>query len=420
MAEQENNLPKGWQSKTLGEVFTIERGGSPRPIEDFITSDSKGINWIKIGDTKNATKYIYETAEKIKPEGAKRSRMVYEGDFLLSNSMSFGRPYIMKTSGCIHDGWLVIRNNENIDNDYLYHILSSNYLYQQFSNLAKGSTVKNLNIEAVKKAVIRFPSIEKQRAIVLKVEELLSELESTKNTLLLVQDQLKVFRSSTLKFAFEGRFTNNNVPSNGLPKDWKQVKLGELANAVDPQPSHRTPPIDPEGIPYASIKDFDSELDKIDLTSARKVSPSVLKEHISRYTLQKGDFVIGKIGTIGKPVRIVLPQNYCLSANIVLIQPRKIDPTFLFYFFQSNIIEKAFSSGANSTTQAAFGIQKVRELVINLPSPEEQKKIVIEIENRISVAEKIGEDVKTSLKQLETLKQSVLKKAFEGKLVNEN
>src|SRR4051812_7983255 len=131
-----NELPKDWKVLKMGEIFTIERGGSPRPIDEFITDDSNGVNWIKIGDTKGVNKYIIETKEKIKPSGVARSRMVYDGDFILSNSMSFGRPYIMRTSGCIHDGWLVIRKNENIDNDFLYYILSSNGVYQQFTRLA--------------------------------------------------------------------------------------------------------------------------------------------------------------------------------------------------------------------------------------------------------------------------------------------
>src|SRR5262245_14536722 len=126
MIPNEKILPKDWNLVTLGDIFLIERGGSPRPIEDFITNESNGVNWIKIGDTKGAKKYITRTQEKIRPEGLKKTRMVYEGDFILSNSMSFGRPYIMKTSGCIHDGWLVIRKNENVDTDFLYYSLSSN------------------------------------------------------------------------------------------------------------------------------------------------------------------------------------------------------------------------------------------------------------------------------------------------------
>ncbi|RZJ99202.1 MAG: restriction endonuclease subunit M, partial [Flavobacterium sp.] len=213
-----NGFPKGWKHVKMGEIFTIERGGSPRPIDEFITENSDGINWIKIGDTKGVNKYITATKEKIKPAGVARSRMVYDGDFILSNSMSFGRPYIMRTSGCIHDGWLVIRQNENIDNDFLYYILSSSGVYQQFTKLAKGSTVKNLNIEAVKQVELTIPPKETQQQIVSKIEELFSELDKGIEELKTAQQQLKVYRQAVLKWAFEGKLTNGDVKNGELPE----------------------------------------------------------------------------------------------------------------------------------------------------------------------------------------------------------
>ena len=128
----------------LGNVSTIARGGSPRPIEDFLTDDKNGINWIKIGDTEKDGKYILHTKEKIKAAGLSKTRYVHSGDFLLTNSMSFGRPYILKTDGCIHDGWLVIGNIKTVfSQDYLYYALSSGFVYTTLSLLAAGSTVKN-------------------------------------------------------------------------------------------------------------------------------------------------------------------------------------------------------------------------------------------------------------------------------------
>lgn len=91
----------------MGEFNNIARGGSSRPIKDFLIESRDGINWIKIGDTGKGEKYIYSTREKITKEGIKHSRFVNIDDFLLTNSMSFGRPYILKTDGCIHDGWLL-------------------------------------------------------------------------------------------------------------------------------------------------------------------------------------------------------------------------------------------------------------------------------------------------------------------------
>jgi type I restriction enzyme S subunit len=118
-------MKEAWELKKLGEVLTIERGGSPRPIKKYLTDSSEGINWIKISDATASNKYIYETKEKITKDGLHKTRLVNEGDFLLSNSMSFGRPYIMKTTGCIHDGWLVLKQDEKkvFETEYLYYLL---------------------------------------------------------------------------------------------------------------------------------------------------------------------------------------------------------------------------------------------------------------------------------------------------------
>jgi type I restriction enzyme, S subunit len=291
-------------------------------------------------------------------------------------------------------------------NDFALHYLNS-INYRQYVN---GTTRLKLTKSSLIEIPFPLPAINEQHAIVSKIEELLSELDKGKQQLETAQQQLKIYRQAVLKWAFEGKLTGGN-------ENWTTVRLGDLANAIDPQPSHRTPPKVEGGIPFVSIKDFDSELDKIDFSKARLVSSNVLKEHKARYQLQKGDFVIGKIGTIGKPVRVVLPQDYTLSANIVLIQPRKINSTFLYYFFQSSIIEKEFLAGTRATTQAAFGIQKVREMKIQLPSDSEQNKIIQEIESRLSVCDKVEETITTSLAQAETLRQSILKKAFEGKII---
>lgn len=89
-----------WPVKTLGDLFEISRGGSPRPIQDFLTDEVDGVNWIMISDASASGKYIERTAKRIRTDGVARSRRVSPGDFLLTNSMSFGRPYIMKTEGC--------------------------------------------------------------------------------------------------------------------------------------------------------------------------------------------------------------------------------------------------------------------------------------------------------------------------------
>lgn len=156
--------PKGWPRKALQEVFDIARGGSPRPIDDFITDSPDGINWVMIGDASEGSKYITRTKKRIKPEGAQRSRTVKPGDFLLTNSMSFGRPYIMRTTGCIHDGWLVLSPGvDEVDPDYFYTLLGSPAVFAEFARRAPGATVKNLNIELVRGVTVPVAPVARQR-----------------------------------------------------------------------------------------------------------------------------------------------------------------------------------------------------------------------------------------------------------------
>lgn len=148
--------------RPLGEVCNVERGGSPRPIAKYVTNSEEGINWIKIGDA-DGTRYISSTAEKIITEGVKRSRMVQAGDLILSNSMSFGHPYILKIDGCIHDGWLVLHFDKTVfDALYLQTYLSLPVVYAIFETMAAGGVVNNLNSEIVKKLPVIIPEIESQ------------------------------------------------------------------------------------------------------------------------------------------------------------------------------------------------------------------------------------------------------------------
>ncbi len=421
---EEKKLPEHWQTKKLGEVFTIERGGSPRPIEEFITEDENGINWIKIGDTKDVVKYIHRTKEKIKPEGAKRSRMVYEDDFLLSNSMSFGRPYIMKTTGCIHDGWLVIRKNETVDNNYLYYILSSPLLYQQFTNLAKGSTVKNLNIEAVKQAVINFPPLSEQTAIVSKIEELLSDLENGKQQLLIAQQQLKTYRQSLLKWAFEGRLTNppdgragKNV--NGeLPKGWTVLSLKDVCTKIT-DGSHFSPKSTPEGYPYVTVRDIKN--DKIDFENCLKISASDFKNLAANDCRPlENDLLFSKDGTVGKVSLVDYDYDFVVLSSIGILRTntKVVSPKYLFHVLKSSeFLHQALNQKKGVAIRRII-LRDLKELKLNVPKTlKEQEQIVSELESKLTVCDKIEETITTSLQQAEMLKQSILKKAFEGGLV---
>ena len=155
-----------WEQRKLSELVLIERGGSPRPIEEYITDSPVGLNWVKIGDAPEQGRYIIKTAEKIKPEGLSKTRQVKPGDLILSNSMSFGKPYIMAIEGCIHDGWLLIRDTRGIfDLKFLCHLLGTEQMLAQYKSLAAGSTVNNLNKELVGNTKVRIPKLSEQQVL---------------------------------------------------------------------------------------------------------------------------------------------------------------------------------------------------------------------------------------------------------------
>jgi type I restriction enzyme S subunit len=198
---------EGWVDQTLDKVCIVERGSSPRPIKNYFTTASNGVNWIKIRDTEQGGKYVYSSAQKITPEGAKQSRFVQEGDFILTNSMSFGRPYIMKTNGYIHDGWFVLRLNISIDTDYFYYLLSSPIVQSQFARLASGAIVKNISGDLVKKAILPIAPLDQQHEIVKRLSALSEEtqhLASLYQRKLAALDELK---KSLLHQAFNGELT---------------------------------------------------------------------------------------------------------------------------------------------------------------------------------------------------------------------
>lgn len=173
-SETPNNLPEHWAVERFGNLAIVERGGSPRPIKSYITESPDGLNWIKIGDTDIGGKYINSTNEKITKDGLHKTRLVYPGDFLLTNSMSFGRPYITNIEGCIHDGWLRISPFKFMDKDFLYQLLSSPYIVRHFKDSASGAVVQNLNSEKVREVPILLPPFNEQRRIAAKVDELMA------------------------------------------------------------------------------------------------------------------------------------------------------------------------------------------------------------------------------------------------------
>lgn len=171
-----DKLPITWNLCRIKDCCQIVRGGSPRPINNYMSDNQDDINWIRISDTTKGHKYIDRTEQKIKKLGMSSSRLVHKGDLLLTNSMSFGQPYILNIDGCIHDGWLAFSQYKNISKEFLFYTLMSELCAMQFVLSVSGSVVVNLNIDKVGETKIFIPNMEKQKEIVSYLDNILADI----------------------------------------------------------------------------------------------------------------------------------------------------------------------------------------------------------------------------------------------------
>jgi type I restriction enzyme S subunit len=167
-----HEIPSHWLWTRVKFSVTVVRGGSPRPIEQYVIGEKEdGYNWIKIGDATGGGKYILSTKQRIKPEGLSKTRLVHSGTLLLTNSMSFGHPYFLQIDGCIHDGWLAFSDYKGINPMFLYYYLMAETTAHQFTTTADGSVVQNLNIDKVKNSHIALPPMNEQAEIAAYLDE---------------------------------------------------------------------------------------------------------------------------------------------------------------------------------------------------------------------------------------------------------
>lgn len=356
-------------------MVTIERGGSPRPIDKFITNDENGLNWVKIGDAPEQGNYITQTAEKIRPEGLSKTREVHPGDLILSNSMSFGRPYIMAIDGCIHDGWLAIRDTKkNFDLKFLCTLLGTDGMLNQYKAMAAGSTVNNLNKELVGGTTVTFPMVEEQ----IKIGDYFTTLDH-----LITLHQRKCEQTKKLKkYMLQKMFPQNGakVPEirfYGFTYDWEQRKLNEVGVVIDPHPSHRAPKEEQGGIPFIGIGDVD-EMGNINRESARPVPENVYDEHHKRYDLNVPSLGLGRVASLGKVIRLRSDiGKYAISPTISVLQfSENINIDYLYAYMNTPQFKKQFEGKSNGSTRQSVGTEMVRLLNLSMPfNLDEQKAI---------------------------------------------
>lgn len=404
-----------WIKKKLGEVLTIERGGSPRPIDKYLTNSPNGINWIKISDATASDKYIFETKEKITKEGLHKTRMVNEGDFILSNSMSFGRPYIMKTSGCIHDGWLVLKENGQkiFDTEFLYYLLSSPYVFNQFDYLAAGSTVRNLNIALVSSVEVPIPPLPEQQRIVSILDKAFAAIVKAKvNAEQNLKNAKELFESY-----LQGVFDPSTRSGQGMGDDWQERKVNEIGNAqtgTTPKTAEKEnygdyiPFIKPADVDFLGIGDirYDNEgLSEIGLKKGRKMeSGSILMVCIGA--------TIGKVGFAERDVS-------CNQQINSLTLKKDFEPKFIYYAMTSREFQdkvKLEGKGAQATLPI-INKSKWKNLTISFPkSKTEQQAIVRQLDALRAETQKLEAVYQKKIDDLEELKKSILQKAFAGEL----
>lgn len=415
-------LPKGWVETTFEEV--IERMTNGSSLKQFDENFEGSLPISRIETISNETidldkvKYVQASINDIEKFGLKK------GDILFSHINSdkhLGKTAYFDIDDVVIHGvnLLLLRTFEQVESKYLNYLLR-NYRYSgRFIAVASHSVNQSsINQKKLKSFEINLPPLAEQKRIVAKLDVLFGELENAKAALAKIPQLMKQLRQAVLTQAVTGKLTEEWRVGKDLG-EWEEVELETIAKVVDPQPSHRTPSIHEDGIPYISIGDVNKEGEVI-FEGARQVSKEVLKEHIKRYDLQEGDFGFGKIGTLGKPflLPIFIERKYALSANIILIQPRsKGDPKFIFYYLDSPIIEQKLREGTTSTSQPAFGIKKARKFLTPNPTPDEQTEIVRRVEALFAQADAIEQRYLSLKDTIETLPQAILAKAFRGELV---
>ncbi len=378
-----------WDIYSLDKLVSIVRGASPRPIDKYITEDADGVSWIKIGDVSVESKYVTETKEKITKEGAKRSRKVSIGDFILSNSMSFGRPYILNIDGYVHDGWLILSNfDEKIYKDYLYEILSNNLVQHQFKQLATGTTVDNLNIQKVSAVKIPLPPLPIQQQIIDECQAVDDEVDTAKSTISQVKADIEQIMV--------------NVQGD-------KVKLGDVCDLI----TKGTTPTSigfhfvESGINFIKIESIDNE----GMFNKSKFAfiDNVCNEKMTRSQLKENDVLFSIAGALGRVAIVnsdILPANTNQALAIIRLKKDiSFELKYLYLILKSETIQSKIDELKVGIAQQNLSLAQIANFEIPLPPFEVQKRII----SKIEVLESKKSEAKKIIDNSKARKEAVLK-----------
>ncbi|MHC5297687.1 restriction endonuclease subunit S [Listeria welshimeri] len=434
-------MPESWEWVRFSEVSTIVRGGSPRPIKEFITEADDGINWIKIGDTDKGGKFINSTKEKIKPSGLKKTRYVTKGTFLLTNSMSFGRPYILNVDGAIHDGWLAISNYEEVfSRDFLYYLLSSKVAYHQFLALISGAVVKNLNSDKVASLLVPVPPQKEQERIVSaimvglpkvddyqklhdRLEKINKELpEKLRKSILqyamqgklvpqdpndepvevllekIRQEKQKLFEEGKLKkkdlqesiiykgddnsyYEKSGKMAHKiDVPHDDLPANWKWSRLSQLGILIRGSGIKKNETT-AEGIGCVRYGELYTTYDYF-FTSTKSFTTRKVAEKSKE--IATSDILMTLTGEnkedIGKATVYLGEEKIVMGGDLTKLTGHNMNPVFLSLLLNSPQIISQKSSVATGNIIVHISNDKLGKMLVLVPPLPEQAKIVTQVE----------------------------------------
>jgi len=408
---EESKLPKGWEVKKLGEVCLTTSGGTPnRGNKKFYEGT---IPWVKSGELDRGL--ILETEERISEEAIKNSsaKIFPKGTLLIAlYGATIGKLAFLGIDAASNQAVCGIFKSEKINSNYLF-----NFLFYKKPTLVKqsiGGAQPNISQGILKNLEIPIPPIDEQQKIVTKIEELFSQLENGKQQLLTAQKQLKTYRQSLLKSAFEGKLTNPNLKAGELPKGWEVKKLGEVGEIVSGgTPSTKIPEYWDGKISWITPADLSGYQNKIIFHGKKSITEAGLKSSSTRL-IRKGSVLFSSRAPIGYVV--MAGNELCTNQGFKSIVPNEfILSEYLFYYLKSS--KQKAEKVASGTTFKEISLKAFSQLEILIPPLLEQQKIVAILESKLTICDKIEETIKTSLQQSETLRQSILKKAFEGRLV---
>jgi type I restriction enzyme, S subunit len=430
-----NTLDASWNYVKLGELVDNPKQdlvdgpfGSNLKAHEYIES---GVPVLKIQNIK-ARKFIDKNICYISEEKAKslKRHSFLAGDLIITK---LGEPLglcckvpVKYSSGIIVADLIRLRpNKRKVSDTFLEYVINSEVVQQQFKRITKGTTRARVNLTIVRDIEIPLPPLSSQQKIVSKIEELFSELDKGKQQLEMVKQQLKIYRQAVLKWAFEGRFTNKEIKEGKLPEGWKLLKLREVCNKIQ-DGSHFSPQtqyIDPDVNRYKYITAKNIRNNYMDLPNVKYVDQEFHDSIFNRCNPEFGDVLLTKDGVnTGEVTLNTLKEEFSLLSSVCIFKTNVqfLKSDFLKYFIQSPYGTKIIEGSMTGTAIKRIILRKIKDAEIFIPSLIEQGIIVQEIESRLSVCDKIEEIIETGLKQTESLRQSILKQAFEGKLVNTN